>query len=434
MSAYLQCFDEACGDRYPLRANEHLCERCGGLLEARYEDAPAADPNTLRETWRHRKFSSKTEDQSGVWRFREFLPFINDTSQIVTLAEGNTPLLEVPEAASWAGGLQLLIKHQGTNPTGSFKDLGMTACVTAARMFGNRVIACASTGNTSASMSAYAARAGMKAVVFVPAGKISAAKLAQAIEFGATVLEIAANFDEALQLLRSIRAEMGLYVVNSINPFRLEGQKTIVCEILEQREWKVPEYLVVPGGNLGNVSAIAKGLFELKDLGLISTLPHLVVVQAEGANPFYRMWAQKGAAIEPTKNPSTDASAIRIGDPVNWKKAQQALRRTNGLCESVSDDEIFAAKEALARDGVGCEPASAATLAGLKKLVHSSRVEPGADVVAVLTGHQLKDPESGVKRREAIDLARQLIRVEPEIKKLRAALENVISAESHLTY
>jgi threonine synthase len=432
MSAYLQCFDEACAQRYPLRVSEAVCERCGSLLEVRYEAQPET-PGKLRATWLQRKSSNKTQDRSGVWRFRELLPFVSDPSQIVTLAEGNTPLLEVPEAGDWAGGVKLTIKHQGNNPTGSFKDLGMTACVTAARMFDNRVIACASTGNTSASMAAYGARAGVKSVVFVPAGKISSAKLAQALEFGATVIEIAANFDEALRLLRSIRAELGLYVVNSINPYRLEGQKTIAPEILEQRGWKIPDYLVVPGGNLGNVSAIAKGLFELKAWGFIASLPHLVVAQAEGANPFYRLWKEKQAEITPHLDPVTEASAIRIGDPVNWKKAHQALVQTEGLCESVSDDEIFAAKEALARDGVGCEPASAATVAGIKKLVDSRHIEPGADVVAVLTGHQLKDPESGLHRRDEKDLARQRVRVEPELKKLRSALEAVLNADSQLS-
>src|ERR1700683_40497 len=267
MPAYLQCFDPACAQRYPLGASDHVCERCGSLLEVRYEgrheDDPAP-PQKLRAAWLQRRSSNRIEDQSGVWRFRELLPFVSDTAQIVSLSEGHTPLLEVPKAAAYAGGVHLTVKHQGNNPTGSFKDLGMTACVTAARIFGNRVIACASTGNTSASMAAYGARAGMKAVVFVPAGKISSAKLAQALEFGATVIEISANFDEALRLLRSIRAELGLYVVNSINPFRFEGQKTIACKILEQRDWKVPDHIAVPGGNLGNVSAIATGIFDLK--------------------------------------------------------------------------------------------------------------------------------------------------------------------------
>ncbi len=284
--------------------------------------------------------------------------------------------MEVSRTGEWAGGVRLAIKHQGNNPTGSFKDLGMTACITQAAVLGSRVTACASTGNTSASMAAYAARAGMKAVVFVPYGKISAAKLAQALEFGAVVIEMGDNFDQAFQMLRELTEELGLYLVNSLNPFRLEGQKTIVFEILEQRDWRVPDYIVVPGGNLGNVSSIGKGLRELQQLGLIEKLPRLVVVQAEGANPFYTMMATGAAEIVPVQ-PRTEASAIRIGDPVNWKKALRALQLTDGLCESVSDEEIFEAKAALAQDGVGCEPASAASVAGIRKLVRAGKIEDG---------------------------------------------------------
>jgi threonine synthase len=274
-------------------------------------------------------------------------------------------------------------------------------------------------------MAAYAARAGMKAVVFVPFGKISTAKLAQALEFGAVVIEMGDNFDQAFRMLRDLTDELGLYLVNSLNPFRLEGQKTIVCEILEQRDWRVPDYLVLPGGNLGNVSSVGKGLQELQQIGVIDKLPRLVVVQAEGASPFYTMIATGADEIVPVQ-PRTEASAIRIGNPVNWKKALRALRLTDGLCESVSDEQIFEAKAALAKDGVGCEPASAASVAGIQKLVQSGKIEDGADVVAVLTGHQLKDPEISIKRRSEREMAQQRLHVEPDIDKLRAALESVI--------
>jgi threonine synthase len=424
-TAYLQCLDESCERRYPLDSSDHLCAACGNLLDVRYDFSPA-DPLALRETWDQRKASSAIADQSGVWRFRELLPFVPAGKEVVSLSEGRTPLVEVRRTGSWAGGVQLAVKHQGNNPTGSFKDLGMTACITQAAVVGSRVTACASTGNTSASMAAYAARAGMKAVVFVPAGKISAAKLAQALEFGAVVIEIGDNFDQAFHLLRSLAEETGLYLVNSLNPFRLEGQKTILCEILEQRDWRVPDYIVVPGGNLGNVSAIGKGLAELKQLGLIERLPRLVVTQAEGANPFYKMLATGASEIVPVAQPRTEASAIRIGDPVNWKKALRAIRATRGLCESVSDDQIFEAKAALAKDGIGCEPASAASVAGIRKLALARKIEPGADVVAVLTGHQLKDPEISLQRRSERDLARQRLRVEPTVEKLRAALEGLL--------
>jgi threonine synthase len=424
-AAYLQCVDERCRRRYPLDSKEHLCAACRNLLDVAY-DFPATDPAALRRIWAQRKAGSAVVDQSGVWRFRELLPFAPQGANVVSLLEGRTPLIEARRTGDWAGGVQLAVKHQGNNPTGSFKDLGMTACITQAALLGSRITACASTGNTSASMAAYAARAGMKAVVFVPFGKISTAKMAQALEFGSMVIEIGDNFDQAFHLLRSLADEMGLYLVNSLNPFRLEGQKTIACEILEQRDWRVPDFIVVPGGNLGNVSAIGKGLLELRQIGLIDRFPRLVVIQAAGASPFYNMLASGASEIVPVAQPRTEATAIRIGDPVNWKKALRALRATQGLCEAVTDDQIFEAKAALANDGVGCEPASAATIAGLRKLVQAGAIPSGADVVAILTGHQLKDPESALRRRSEADLNRQRIHVEADLDKLRAALEDVL--------
>jgi threonine synthase len=427
LAGHLECIEEACGRKYDLERREYRCDACGGLLDLRYIAPPRQSARVLRELWQQRKSSTDVRNQSGVWRFRELLPFVPEGYDVITLAEGRTPLLEVPRASEWAGGVQVSIKHQGNNPTGSFKDLGMTACVTEASILGSRVVACASTGNTSASMAAYAVRAGMRALVFIPGGKISSAKLAQAMEFGAIVIEIGENFDESLGILRSLTEELNLYLVNSLNPFRLEGQKTIVCEILEQRGWRVPDYISVPGGNLGNVSAIGKGLAELKAAGLIDKLPRIILTQAEGANPFYRMLASGAKELIPVREPKTEATAIRIGNPVNWKRALRAMQLTNGICESVTDEEIFEAKAALAKDGVGCEPASAASLAGLKKLVASKKVDRGADVVAILTGHQLKDPEIALKRRTEADLAKQRIRVEPTAAALRTALERILT-------
>ena len=423
-SASLQCIEQSCRQHYRLDAKEHQCLECGGLLDVKY-DFPQIDPASQRLLWQQRKASGAVIDQSGVWRFRELLPFVPPGAEVVSLSEGRTPLIDVNRTGEWAGGVRLAIKHQGNNPTGSFKDLGMTACITQASILGSRVTACASTGNTTASMAAYAARAGMKAVVFVPYGKISTAKLAQALEFGAVVIEMGDNFDQAFHMLRELTEELGLYLVNSLNPFRLEGQKTIVFEILEQRDWRIPDYLVLPGGNLGNVSSVGKGLQELRQLGLIDKLPRLVVVQAEGASPFYTMLATGAEELIPVQ-PRTEASAIRIGNPVNWRKALRAIRLTDGLCESVSDEEIFEAKAALAKDGVGCEPASAASVAGIQKLVRSGKVGDGADVVAVLTGHQLKDPEISIKRRSERELAQQRLHVEADIHKLRAVLESVM--------
>ena len=425
-TAFLQCIEESCRRRHSLEASEYRCDSCGGLLDVEYEMA-APDRAALLAIWQGRKAGGLVEDLSGVWRFREMLPFVAAGRSVVTLAEGNTPLVQAARAGEWAGGVNLTVKHQGANPTGSFKDLGMTACVTQGAILGCGVVACASTGNTSASMSAYAARAGMKALVFVPTGKITPAKLAQALEFGAMVIEIAGNFDQAFQLLRSFAREMNLYLVNSLNPFRLEGQKTIVFEMLERRGWRVPDFIVVPGGNLGNVSAMGKGLCELRRWGFIDKMPRLIVTQAEGANPFYRMLAAGAAELTPIADPQTEATAIRIGNPVNWKKALRVMRATDGICESVSDQETFEAKSALAGDGIGCEPASATTLAGIRRLRKSGKINAGADVVAILTGNQLKDSESSLLRRSAEELARQRVSVEADAGKLRTALERILA-------
>ena len=303
----------------------------------------------------------------------------------------------------------------------------MTACITRAEARGVRMVACASTGNTSSSMAAYAARAGMKALVFVPYRQISAAKLAQALDFGAIVVEVGDTFDAAFRLLRDIAPELGLYLVNSINPFRIEGQKTIVPELLEQRAWRPPDYIVVPGGNLGNSSAIGKGLRELKDLGFIEKVPRVVVVQAAGANPFYQTLQTGSTELIAVERPDTEATAIRIGRPANWKKARRVLEWTGGFCESVTDAEIFEAKAVLAEDGVACEPASASTIAGVRKLVRAGIIEKHADIVCILTGNQLKDTEYIMRHRSEDQESHQRLQVEPSLDALRRALEGVLT-------
>ena len=425
-SAYLQCIEESCGRRQDPKKDAHQCAFCGGLLEVKYEFDPF-DPEELRRAWHQRRLSGEPIDRSGVWRFRELIAFVEPGARIISLSEGSTPLVGTRRTGWWAGPVHLTIKHQGNNPTGSFKDLGMTACITRAVSRGVRMVACASTGNTSSSMAAYASRAGLKALLFVPYRQISAAKLAQALDFGALVVEVGDSFDEAFRLLREIAPEMGLYLVNSVNPFRIEGQKTIVAEMLEQRAWRPPDYIVVPGGNLGNVSAIGKGLRELKELGFIEKIPRLVVVQATGANPFYQMMATGSSELAPAQNPDTEATAIRIGDPANWKKARRVLDWTAGFCESVTDDEIFEAKKMLAEDGVGCEPASAATVAGVRKLVRMGKIPWHADIVCVLTGNQLKDTEYIMRHRSADEESRQRLRVEPDLGALRHALERALA-------
>ena len=419
---FLQCADESCRNRQESSRSGHHCDACGGLLDVTY-DFDRVEPELLYRKWAQRKLSNEPADRSGVWRFRELLPFLDPGLAIISLGEGSTPLVEALRAGEWAGGVGLTIKHQGNNPTGSFKDLGMTACITQVASQKVRVVACASTGNTSSSMAAYAARAGMKAMLVVPVGGISSAKLAQAMDFGACVVEVGETFDKAFQLLNAIAPEMGLYLVNSINPFRIEGQKTIVAELLEQRGWRPPEYIVVPGGNLGNTAAIGKGLRELRFLSLIEKVPRVVVVQAAGANPLYKMLASGSTELVPVADPRTDATAIRIGNPANWRKARQVLQWTNGLCESVTDEEISEAKAVLAADGVGCEPASAATAAGLRKLCRAGQIEKGAEVVAILTGNQLKDTDYILKRRSQGNASGWREQAEPTQSGLRRVLE-----------
>jgi threonine synthase len=384
----LRCFDPACAVRLDLHAPALACQACGGLLEVDV-DSPALPAEALKELWSQRRMSRDPRDISGVWRYREFLPGY-PPNEIVTLGEGNTPLVRGHRTADFAGVDDLQFKHLGWNPTGCFKDLGMTVGMTEAVHTGARVVACASTGNTAASLAAYAARAGLVARVYLPAGQVSLNKLAQALDFGAEVVEIEGSFDDALNTLLEKTGE-GIYFLNSINPFRIEGQKTTMFELLDQLDWKAPDYLVVPGGNLGNSAAFGKAFEELLRFGLIERAPRMIVVQAAGANPFAQLWRNGAAELVPVAEPETIATAIRIGNPRSWQKSLRGVRSTGGQVLDVSDEEIAAAKEVIGRDGIGCEPASAATLAGLRKLRHGKLIPAEASVVAILTGHALKD-------------------------------------------
>ncbi len=393
MSAQLACFEEKCRATYPLSDVIYNCPQCGGLLETVY-GAVAEPAMGLKTLWRNRRLSNAPIDQSGVWRYRELIPFLDSLDYVVTLREGNTPLLDAPRAARYAGLDRLTFKHQGFNPTGSFKDNGMTCGVAQARQLGKTRVACVSTGNTSASMAAYASAGGLRPVIFLPHGNISFGKLAQALEYGARTIQVEANFDQILALVRQVAEKLGIYLLNSINPFRIEGQKTIMVELMDQRDWKVPDWIVLPGGNLGNASAFGKGLREMVALGVIDRLPRLAVIQSEGAAPFYSLWhSERKSHYAPVPDPHTLATAIKIGDPVSWPKALMEVKRSNGVVEAVSEQEIADAKAVIGQCGIGCEPASAATLAGLKKLVKAGTVNADADVVAVLTGNVLKDPD-----------------------------------------
>src|SRR5579859_54360 len=385
----------ACGDLSDKASQNFRCPHCGDLLEITYprwkETAPEA--RNLKDAWRQRRLSQSAIDQSGVWRFREALPALAREEQAITLREGNTPLYELPQCARITGVPRLLAKHQGMNPTGSFKDAGMTVAATFAKLAGFRWVACASTGNTSASMAAYAARGGMRSLVLVPEGKISWSKLSQALDYGAVTCQLRTDFDGCLRLLQELVLRAPVYQLNSINPFRLEGQKTLALELLEQLDWQVPDHIIVPGGNLGNSSAIGKALLEMRELGLISRLPKLSVIQAEGANALVRT-LREGAGTKLISVPAeTRATAIRIGNPASWKKAVNVLKASAGDCEQVTEFEIAQAKAEIGAEGIGCEPASAVTLAGLKKLVKQGFVRPHETVVLVLTGNLLKDPD-----------------------------------------
>lgn len=391
MMEWLQCI--GCGRQHDAGEIRYTCD-CGNLLSVE-RPSLGGSPSLFDG----RRASRDPLDQSGVWRFREGI--LSD-GVVVTHPEGSTRLYE-------RNGL--LFKHEGENPTGSFKDRGMTVAVTQAARLGARAVACASTGNTSASLAAYAAQAGLPAIVFIPAGKVASGKLAQTLAYGATCLAIRGDFDAAMRLVREACDRLGIYLVNSINPFRIEGQKTIIWELLQDLEWQPPDWIIVPAGNLGNTSAFGKALREAHQAGWIPRVPRLASIQAEGANPFYRSF-REGFAARHRVAAETIASAIRIGDPVSHEKAVAAIRETKGVVEQVTDGEIIAAKREIDMMGIGCEPASAATLAGLRKLQAAGVVRGSDRAVCVLTGNILKDPEANYRPENIIEIDATLAAVE----------------------
>jgi threonine synthase len=377
MSEWLQCI--TCARQYPTNEIRYTCD-CDGLLSVTRDAMPS------RDLFDARRGGRKPVDQSGVWRFREAVMSVGE-SEIVTHPEGATRLYERDG---------IFFKHEGENPTGSFKDRGMTVAITQAKRLGATAVACASTGNTSSSLAAYAAQAGLRGIVFVPAGKVAAGKLAQTLAYGATSLPIRGDFDAAMQLVREACDRLGIYLVNSINPFRIEGQKTIVWELLQDLEWNAPDWIVVPAGNLGNTSAFGKALREALEAGWITKLPRLASIQASGANPFFLSY-QESFGTRHRVAAETIASAIRIGDPVSFDRGVAAIRYTNGVVEEVTDAELMDAKRTIDRLGIGCEPASATTLAGVRKLRAAGVMREGEQIVCVLTGHILKDPDAILK-------------------------------------
>lgn len=426
MTSILQCID--CKGQYPIDRVMYTCEACGGLLDV-VHDMDYLRHTISRELFDQRLGTLEHPYNSGVWRYKELIYPDVEPHAIISRPEGNTNLYPVPRLAEWVGVKILFLKHEGENPTGSFKDRGMTSGLTQARVLGMKRVACASTGNTSASLASYAALGGLEGVVFFQDKQIALGKLAQSVAYGATGIQVSADFDRNLELVREVANKLGIYVLNSVNPFRLEGQKSIIFEMIQQFRWKTPDWIVVPGGNLGNSSAFGKALSELYELKLIDRIPRVAIIQAEGANPLYRSFVKEFEEFEPM-HAETLATAIKIGNPVNYAKAVRTIYLTDGMVEQVSDQEILDAKALIDRQGIGCEPASACSLVGTKKLVEKGIIKPHETVVGILTGHILKDPDvvlkyhSGTLADIKAAYPNKLHQSEPSADAIRNILEN----------
>lgn len=427
---YQRCINPDCGATYDALEVVFNCKKCNSLLDVIYEWDKVAVPTQL--SWFEKRWANRTTpvDFSGVWRFRELLPFATD-NEIVTIGEGQT-ILQKADLLGREIGMKpgnLFLQYEGLNPSGSFKDNGMTAAFTLAKKLGRKRVACASTGNTSASLAMYASLtmcqdgSPMQAIVFVGSGKIAYGKLSQALDYGALTLQIEGDFDACLRRVREVSEPLSIYLMNSVNPFRLEGQKAIMYRILEALRWEVPDWIIVPGGNLGNCSAFGKAFMELKELGLVRKVPRLAVINATGANTLYDIYTNKGCRwnagrydrkavgdylkhLDDTNyKPHTVASAIEISRPVNLPKALRALEVMNdGLVRQVTDEVILEHRAMVAKTGFGCEPASAASVAGLHQLLEEKVISPSERVVCILTGHELKDPDATVKYHTGIDM------------------------------
>jgi threonine synthase len=382
------------GKEYPID-DVRFTSDDGELLDVVHDfEAVKSIHKITREYFFKKRSLVNDQPSGGVWHFKELvLPEIHD-DHIVSKQEGNTRLYRSKKISSWLGLKyeKFYLKHEGENPTGSFKDRGMTVAVTMAKYLKRKAVTCASTGNTSASLAAYASEAELTGVVLIPKGSVAVGKISQALAYGTKTLVVNGDFDDCMRLIKEAQEKLSAYPLNSINPFRIEGQKTIIWETLMQLNWKVPDWFVFPGGNLGNTSAFGKALFEAYELGLIDRMPRFAVIQAEGASPFYKAYKNNFTSLKPEKA-ETIATAIKIGDPVNYTKAVRSLKWTNGIVEVVSDDEILDAKAHVDAAGIGAEPASCATVAGVKKLMASGEIKPKETVVGILTGNILKDPQ-----------------------------------------
>jgi threonine synthase len=417
---------DVCGTVLPARDTRTQCPKCEGLLSLLY-DPPTERGSALRRVFDARLTGrGNVPESSGVWRFRELvLPDVSD-EEILTQPEGNTPLVRRERVATWCGLHSISLKLEGANPTGSFKDRGMTVAVTQARRISAPAVACASTGNTSASLAAYAALAGLPALVLVPIGQVALGKLAQTIAYGARTLLVRGDFDDCLRLVRAAADKLGVYLANSINPYRIAGQKTIVLELLQQLGWQAPDWIVLPAGNLGNTAAFGAALREARELGLIDRMPRLAAVQASGAAPFAASFRENFRERH-TVHAATVATAIRIGDPASYDRAVRSIRETNGVVIDVPDAEILEAKAVVDASGVGCEPASAASVAGARALVGRGLVRREDTVVAVLTGHILKDSDILLKYHRDTEPAPALANRPIEIDADLSAVERVLA-------
>jgi len=429
--AFQQCINPGCGATYAIEQVKVACTKCGSLLDILYDWDRLPVPKSLgyfEHRWSTKGSGVQGQlDFSGVWRFRELMPFFRTDDDIVTIGEGRTNLQRADLLARQMGMKpgKLMLQYEGLNPSGSFKDNGMTAAFTHAKMVGAKKVACASTGNTSASLAMFASLVEMDGLVFIGSGKISFGKLSQALDYGALTIQVQGDFDACLRRVRQVAVDvpqLGIYLMNSVNPFRLEGQKSIMYRVLEAMDWQPPDWVIVPGGNLGNCSAFGKAYSELKALGLVKKVPRLAVINATGANTLNELFSRRilrwqggkfdrtvpqklfAAMDESNYHPHTIASAIEISRPVNLPKALRALEEMNGVVREVSDEEILEHRAMVARWGFGCEPASAAGVAGLRKLLDEQVISPSETVVCILTGHELKDPNATVKYHTGIDM------------------------------
>lgn len=418
----LRCIE--CGREYPINEVRYRCD-CGDLLEVVH------DIEALREKVSSRLFDQRLSSRefpynSGVWRYKELILNI-ENKFIISRPEGNTNLYQSGKVGEYVGIENLWLKHEGENPTASFKDRGMSCAISVAKMLGFKKVACASTGNTSASMASYAALAGMESIVFIPHGNIALAKLAQALAYGAQTIQIKGDFDDAMELVQRVCRELKIYLLNSINPFRIEGQKAIGFEVLQQLDWQVPDWFILPGGNLGNNAALSKGLKELYQIGIINRIPRIAVIQAQGANPLYTMWKER-TPFQAVKA-ETIATAVKIGNPVSWKKSIRGIEWSKGVVEQVTDQEIMDAKAFVDASGIGAEPASCCSIAGARKLIKAGVIDKKEKVVAILTGNLLKDPDAVVNyhlgRLKGIKstYANKPIMIESRLNAVRKVLE-----------